>query len=100
MTAAAPNYRAVCQLTGQTRPEQPSKFFRALSEADNFCNEIADVKRLRDENAALRAQVADLEAELAWLTRTSFTDVPPAAVKERPAPPTSPRSGAGHTNHQ
>lgn len=99
MTAAAPSFRAVCQLTGDIKPppERPSKFFRALSEADNFCAELADVKKLRDENATLRARVADLEAELAWHTDSSDAAATPAAA-ERPAP-ASPRRGAGHTTN-
>lgn len=61
MTAAAPSFRSVCQLTGDVA--RPSAFFRALSEADYFCADLVEVKQLRAENAALRRRLAELGEE-------------------------------------
>lgn len=92
MSATAPTYRAVCQLTGDVRPDRPSQFFRALSEADNFCAELDRTRELRAENTRLRARVAELEAELAWHTGTPSAATP--AAEDRPAP-VNPPVGAG-----
>ena len=53
--------RTVDALTG-SRP--PSGFFRALSEADGVCRDLADLEQLRAENAGLRARIAELQAEV------------------------------------
>ena len=44
MTTSAPRVRAVDMLTGT---KAPTKFFRALSEADHFCRELDEVNELR-----------------------------------------------------
>lgn len=47
----APKIRTVDALTGE-RAGVPSGFFRALSEADNFCRENADADQYRQALAA------------------------------------------------
>jgi len=90
MTATAPPFRQVCQLTGEKA--EPTQFFRALSEADNFCAErtetAVELERLREENASLRARVDELEAELAWHTapESSAAVDSETAAAARPAP--------------
>ena len=89
----APKFRSVCQLTGEKA--EPTAFFRALSEADEFCSELAELERLREENAALRARVTELEAELAWHTTDSSAVGADDPAAERAALG-SPRPGAAH----
>ena len=58
MSTSAPKSRTVEAFTGTRTP-----IFQALSEADNFVREIADVERLRDENAELQIRVDELTSE-------------------------------------
>jgi chromosome segregation ATPase len=60
MSTTAPQFRAACQLTGQVA-ERPSKFFAAMSAADD---QAAAVEQIRDENAELRCRVDELTDEL------------------------------------
>lgn len=76
MTVEAPKVRTVDMFTGA----RTTAFFRALSEADHFCSELEDLKRLQDieeeygelslrctellhENAELRKKLAMVTAE-------------------------------------
>lgn len=54
----APLHRSVCQFTGEQRP---SRFFEANAAADD---RLAELERLRVENADLRTNVADLREAL------------------------------------
>jgi hypothetical protein len=100
VTAAAPTFRSICMLTGdQAAP--PSAFFRAMSEADQFCADLAEVNQLRAENAALRDSVDDLGCLLQRAYRriselTSGAALPAVAASERPAADFSSRPVAGH----
>jgi hypothetical protein len=58
---SAPLARIVDQYSGR----KATQFFKALSEADEFVKEVADMERLRDENAELHIRVQELETELA-----------------------------------
>ena len=69
MSTSAPRVRTVDAFTG-ARP--PTTFFRALSEADSFCERAESVDGLRAENAALRERLADVESELREHRRTGL----------------------------
>ena len=66
MSTSAPNTRIVDQLTGNVS-EPPSKFFKALSEADHFIAELDGVHELRTRVAELEGERDNLISDLADL---------------------------------
>ena len=60
MSTSAPRVNSVNALN----PKAPRAFFRALSEADGVCRDLADLEQLRAENAGLRARIAELQQEV------------------------------------
>ena len=63
MKVSAPRVNSVNALN----PRAPRAFFRALSEADSLCREVASVERLRDERDELLCRVDELCAEIVEL---------------------------------
>lgn len=50
MTARAPGFRSVCQLTGDIKP--PTKFFEALAAADRLLAEVEELRGSEHEECA------------------------------------------------
>lgn len=64
MTAKAPSFRSIDQLA---REHDPSKFFGALSEADNFVAELDGLRELQCRVEELEAERDDLADQLVGL---------------------------------
>jgi chromosome segregation ATPase len=66
----APNVRRVDMLTGQVAP---TKYFEALSEADNFVREIDDLRELQCRVQELESENTDLSERLLDLQEAHAT---------------------------
>lgn len=62
MNTSAPRARLVDALSGEKAPD---RFFKALSEADNFVREIDSLRELQCRIAELEAENRELKQQLA-----------------------------------
>jgi len=60
----APRFNSVNALKGVVA-ERPSKFLAALSEADNICRELDELRELQTRVQELEAENAELRSQLA-----------------------------------